>query len=79
MPTWPPKPKKKILDSYKPITKQTCQNSGDSETHKLTPDAKLLPKTDHLVLHYPEIKLEGDYDTINRCDEDFQAWVNALK
>ena len=35
--------------------------------------------TDHLVLHCPETKIDGGYETINRCDEAFQTWVDSLK
>ena len=33
--------------------------------------------TDHLVLHCPETKIEGGYETVNRCDDVFQSWVDT--
>ena len=32
--------------------------------------------TDHLVLHCPVTRLEGKYDVINSCDDEFQAWLD---
>ena len=34
--------------------------------------------TDHLVLYCPETKLEGGYETVHKCDETFQNWVDQL-
>ena len=47
-------------------------------------DSPICPKchtqpqdTNHLVLHCPETKLEGGYEAVNKCDEDFQAWIDG--
>ena len=43
------------------------------------PRCHMYPQdTDHLVLHCPRTKLEGGYNTINGCEEDFQFWLDNL-
>ena len=32
--------------------------------------------TDHLVLHCPVTKLEGGFETIRKCDDDFHDWLD---
>ena len=32
---------------------------------------------DHLVLHCPVTKLNGGYETIHKCEDDFKAWLDT--
>ena len=35
--------------------------------------------TDHLVIHCPETRLEGGYETVNSFDEAFTSWIDKNK
>ena len=44
----------------------------------LCPRCKQAPQdTDHLVLHCPETRLEGGYQSVNNSDDDFKAWIKS--
>ena len=44
----------------------------------LCPRCKEAPQdTDHLVLHCPETRLEGGYQSVNNSNDDFKAWIKS--
>ena len=40
-------------------------------------DPVALQDTDHLVLHCPETRLEGGYQSVNNSNDDFKAWIKS--
>ena len=35
--------------------------------------------TDHIVLHCPETRLEGGYNTVQAADDQLVSWIDNLK